>query len=174
MQRRHFLSLGAAAPLALTAARVRAEAQDNDRQPVRLRLDDGRFVLIQGVVAGDSVGAVSLSWSGGADVFDENRFDLSGISNLFRPVFAHRWDAARGAGNVALSGDRLVVLLSGPHSLAGAGVTLGAGDHSWDLPGTLAPDPGGLPSTDRRAPIGAARIEADGQLLLQIAGQAAF
>ena len=174
MHRRTILTLAAALPF-VTAKGTPARAEKNpaDANPVRIRLDDGRFALVSRVVIAARDMPLALAWQGAPAFFDENRLDLSRAAPFFREPFGDRWAGARSVGTVSLRDDMLIVLLAEPEDLMGRRITLGAGDASWDLPGALAPHAGGMPITDRRAPIGGARLERDGALLLRLAGSPA-
>ncbi|MFN4098843.1 MAG: hypothetical protein ACK4GT_03610, partial [Pararhodobacter sp.] len=112
--------------------------------------------------------ALGLGWQHGADVFHEQRFDLSGVGgglgSLFRTPFRVRWQRAAPAGTVELvPGDNLLVArVQDAGRFAGAAATLGVGEYSWGLPGRFAPA-GAVP---QGRPAGAVRIGEDGRVLV--------
>lgn len=176
MHRRRFLALAAlAAPLLPATAR----ALENDgtlhpgmRRPVRLRLASGAVLGVTAVALTDGAQSLGLRWQGWPELFDEHRFDLSQtpVGALFRTPFARRWERALPLGPVTATPDGLAAaaLRGDGARYAGAGVSLGAGEVSWDLPGRLAPL-GGRPMAGN-TPVGEARLGEDGRVLLRFDG----
>lgn len=174
MHRRHFLtSLAAASTLAGTA-RASGDAFGNRLQvgsyyPVRVNRD-GDSTRIDHLVITDGAVSLSLDWTNGAPLYPEDRFDLSGteglLGSMFRTPFRARWRRAQPVGHVEINPGRnmLIAHVEDAGRFAGAQATLGAGAHSWDLPGRFAAGTG--PAEGRAA--GAARVEADGRLLVEL------
>lgn len=161
MHRRTLICAAALTPLALPARAERGDIlQPGDSRPVQVLRSDGRLVAIQAV----ALGGVGLRWQGAAPVWAEDRFDLSGVSTLFRQPFARRWDAGQLLGVVAHQGAFLTAQVEGP-GLAGRRVVVGAGDVAWDLPGVLAPGGGASGGTI----LGEARLGRDGAVLIRLA-----
>lgn len=167
MKRRSVLSLalGALALPAVAGTGVRFE--NGDTWGVAVLRTDLRLVRVQAVSLG---GGLGLRWRGGAPIWNEERFDLSHVSGLFRQPFARRWEVGRTLGVVAATSDALTAELPGAAGLEGRRVVLGVDGVSWDLPGVLAPVGG-----PRGGEImGEARLGADGVVLIQLAGWAAL
>ena len=174
MHRRHFLTSLAAAGTIGSAAQAQGLHFD-DRlvagayYPVRVN-QNGDSARIDHVVVTDGSVSLSLDWSSGAPLYLEDRFDLSGlngvIGDLFRTPFRVRWQQAEPMGHVEINPGRnmLIARVADAGRLAGAQATLGAGSHSWDLPGRFAP--GTAPAEGRAA--GAARLGVDGRLLIDL------
>ncbi len=174
MHRRHFLTTLAAAGTFGSAAHAFDDAFGGRLQvgayyPVRVN-QNGDSTRIDHLVVTDGSVSLSLDWSSGAALYPENRFDLSGlqgvIGDLFRTPFRVRWRRAQPLGHVELNAGRnmLIARVADAGRLAGSQATLGAGQHSWDLPGRFAP---GTAPAEGRA-VGAARLEADGRLLIDL------
>lgn len=143
--------------------------QPGDRTPVMVN-QNGRGQLISGLVVTDGAQTLGLGWQHGADLFEERRFDLSGIGgglgSLFRTPFRVRWERAAPAGTVELvpEAQLLVARVTGAGRFAGAGATLAAGDYSWDLPGRFAP----AGAVGQGRAVGAIRIGEDGRVLVAL------
>lgn len=174
MHRRHFLTSLAAAGTIGSGAHALGRQFGNRLvagayYPVRVN-QNGDSARIDHVVVTDGSVSLSIDWSSGAPLFPENRFDLSGldgvVGDLFRTPFRVRWLRAQPLGHVELNAGRnmLIARVADAGRLTGAQATLGAGPHSWDLPGRFAP--GSAPAEGR--PAGAARMEADGRLLIDL------
>lgn len=155
-----------------TQAGIGEALTQGDHRPVRLRFGLGGFQTINAIDLGDGSRSVGLRWTAGAPVFDERRFDLSGlgggIGGLFRTPFATRWARAHPIGTVEHLRGRLIVRVEATGSMAGARVTLGAGDFSWDLPATLTPQ-AAMQGTG--AVVGALRVDGDGRLLVALSAE---
>ena len=111
-------------------------------------------------------GAVGLRWIHAQPSYNEDRIDLSGtapvVGALFRTPFRVRWARALPFGTLDLVGSHLVGHVPDAGRYAQGAVTIGAGDHSWDLRGQLAPV-SATPGRGRR--VGAVRLGDDGRLL---------
>lgn len=174
MHRRHFLTTLAAASSLASSARAGGDGLTDRLQigsyyPVRVNRD-GDSTRIDHLVVTDGRRSLSLDWTSGAPLYPEDRFDLSGvgggIGDLFRTPFRVRWQRAQPVGTVDINPGRnmLIARVEDASRLVGGQATLGAGAHSWDLPGHFAP--GTAPAEGRSA--GAARIESDGRLLINL------
>lgn len=177
MNRRVFLTgLGtmalAALPLAAWAEPPRGFPA-GERLPVHL-IGQGGGWLVEHLVLSDGRQALGQSFRHGADIWYEQRFDLSGaLGGVFRTPFARRWEDAVPLGAVDLvPGARMLVArVPDVAALSGVGgTTLGAGAYSWDLPGRLAAVP--LPPAAGVAGRAAGQVAlgADGRILLRMTG----
>ncbi|MCB1389487.1 MAG: hypothetical protein KDK12_10180 [Rhodobacteraceae bacterium] len=174
MHRRHFLtSLAAAGVAATTATGARAERGDlllaGNYYPVRLN-ENGESTRIDHLVVTDGRVSLSIDWTSGAPLYAENRADLSGLGgglgDLFRTPFRVRWRRAHPVGSVDINPGRnmLIARVEDASGLQNAAATIGAGDHSWDLPGRF----GGRSRPAQGRAAGAARIDDDGRLLIHL------
>jgi len=172
MQRRSFVTGLAVWGLVSAAgvgagARPRGLIESGERRPVMVN-ENGRGTLISRLVVSDGVQALGLGWGHGAEMFYEDRVNLSGaggvLAQVFRTPFRVRWQRASPAGTVELvpGANLLVARVQDAGRFAGAAATLGAGDYSWDLPGRFAP----AAAVPQGRAAGAIRIGEDGRVLI--------
>lgn len=167
MNRRSMLSLVLGSLALPVAAGTGVRFENGDTRGVAVLRTDLRLVRVQAVSLG---GGLGLRWRGGAPIWNEDRFDLSHVSGLFRQPFGRRWETGRTLGLVAATSDALTADLPGSAALEGRRVVLGVDGVSWDLPGVLSPV-GGARGGEI---MGEARLGADGVVLIQLAGWAAL
>lgn len=177
MQRRAFTAgLGVLLASAGAAGHANADFRDAMQQAaLRIRFDDGAFQTINGFEVGDGQRSLGLTWSQFLPIFNEVRFDLSGvgggIGELFRTPFRVRWGRALPIGNVDLVGNTLIGRVADAGRYANAQTTVGAGNYSWDLPARLSPVSGTM---GRGRSVGGLRVEDSGRLLVLLNAAPAF
>lgn len=144
-------------------------------QALRVRLANGQFQTMTGfqISAGSQV--LGVHWTQMIPTFREDRLDLSGaagvVGSVFRTPFRVRWSRAVPIGQIEMIGSVLVGRLADVSPYAGARVTVGAQDFSWDLPGGLRSV---SPVQGPGQALGDIAVGEDGRLLVLLNAQPAF
>jgi len=178
MDRRGFsLGLGAAFLGGAMTSQALAGADSSFVQgslrALRLRFADGGFRTLDGYVITDSQHSYGVSWTQHLPTYFEDRVNLSGsgLGGLFRTPFRVRWAQGLNVGSVDLIGSRLVAQANAIAGYGNTGVTVGAGDYSWDLPQGLSAGP---PVGGGGRRVGSVRLGDDGRMLVSLDATPAF
>ena len=176
MDRRTFITALTGAGVGLGAGALQAQGnlqeRIGERNPVRVREGSETALLTQMLVT-DGASALVLDWPSGGLLYPEDRVDLSGVpgvGGVFRTPFRTRWVEAQPLASVSMIAQvgLLMARVVDLSALSGRGVTLGAEDVSWDLPGALRPGtPPMMPRIAARD-VGAMRLGTDGRVLIHL------